>query len=193
MQLEEILQTAVTEVQKFLNCDRVLIFQIWSDQTGGTVVQEAVVSGFSVILGQDIIDPCFQAGYLEKYRQGRVSAIADIEQSNLQSCHIEFLQQFEVKANLVVPILQKEELWGLLLAHQCAHPRQWSDFETQLLRQLADQVGIALTQAQLLEQETRQRSELARANPGTRSIFLFCLSRSPRTITGNKWVLTHPA
>jgi hypothetical protein len=33
-----------------------------------------------------------------------------------------------------------------------------------LLQQLADQIAIALTQAQLLEQETLQRQELARSN-----------------------------
>ncbi len=75
-----------------------------------------------------------------------------------------FLRQFEVKAKLVVPILAKTELWGLLIAHQCSGPRQWTTFETELLQQIANQIGIALTQAQLLEQETHQRQELARSN-----------------------------
>ena len=115
-------------------------------------------------LGQDILDPCFHEGYLEKYHQGRVGKIADIEQEDIQPCYMEFLQQFGVKANLVVPILQQEALWGLLIAHQCAEPRPWTDFETDLLRQLADQIGIALSQAQLLERETQQRRELGRSN-----------------------------
>jgi len=77
---------------------------------------------------------------------------------------VEFMQDFKVKAKLAVPIFLKEKLWGLLVAHQCASPRQWSSFETELLEQLADQIGIALAQAQLLEQETHQRQELARSN-----------------------------
>ncbi|AFY76962.1 PAS domain S-box [Pleurocapsa sp. PCC 7327] len=162
LKLETILQTTVTEVQGFLEADRVLLFEIHADGSG-TVVQESVVPGFPVTLGQNIVDPCFQEGYLERYRQGRVSAIDDIERADIQPCHVEFLQQFGVKANLVVPILQKEELWGLLIAHQCASPRQWSSFETELLRQLADQIGIALAQAQLLEREIRQRQEIARS------------------------------
>jgi light-regulated signal transduction histidine kinase (bacteriophytochrome) len=63
-----------------------------------------------------------------------------------------------------MPILLKEELWGLLIAHQCDRPRNWSSFEVNLLRQIADQIGIALAQAQLLAEETRQRQELARSN-----------------------------
>ncbi|MBH8554182.1 GAF domain-containing protein [Nostocaceae cyanobacterium CENA357] len=163
LQLEEVLQTTVTEVQKLLHADRVLIFRLWSDGSG-TVVQEAVLPGWPIVLGRNILDPCFQQDYVEKYRQGRVSAIVDIEHANIQDCHRKFLQQFGVKANLVVPILVREGIWGLLVAHQCASPRHWSNFELELLQQLANQIGIALSQTQLLERETRQRQELARSN-----------------------------
>jgi PAS domain S-box-containing protein len=151
LQIEEILQTAVTEVRNLLQADRVLIYRLWPDGTG-SIVTEAVVPQWPGILGENIIDRCFQHyGYIEQYRQGRIRAITDIEKADIQPCHLEFLKQFEVKANLVVPILQKEDLWGLLIAHQCASTRQWSSFETELLKQLADQIGIALAQAQLLE------------------------------------------
>lgn len=164
LQLEEILRTTVAEVQQFLQADRVVVFRLAFDGSG-RVVEETVVPGWPKILGQDIVDPCFQEGYLLQYRQGRVSAIQDITQANIDLCHQQLLQQFAVQANLVVPILLKEtDLWGLLIAHQCAHPRQWTPFETELLRQLADQIGIALAQAQLLEREVRQRQELARSN-----------------------------
>ena len=163
LQIDEILQTTVTEVQKLLKADRVLIFRLETNGSG-TVVQEAVLPGWPVILGENIFDPCFKAEYLERYRQGRISAIEDIEAAHIQPCHREFLQRFAVRANLVVPILVREGIWGLLLAHQCAAPRQWNNFETELLQQLANQIGIALSQAQLLEQETRQSQELTRSN-----------------------------
>jgi PAS domain S-box-containing protein len=163
LQIEDILQTTVNEVQKLLQADRVLIFQLHPDGSG-TVVQEAVLPGWPVVLGQNILDPCFQADYVEKYRQGRISAIFDIEKAKILECHQEFLRQFGVKANLVVPILIREGIWGLLIAHQCAHPRRWNNFETQLLLQLANQIGIALSQAQLLEQANRHAKELARSN-----------------------------
>lgn len=163
LQIDEILQTTVTEVQKLLQADRVLIFQIEPDGSG-TVVQEAVLPGWPVILGRNIFDPCFKEEYIERYRQGRVSAMEDVETAHIQPCHREFLQQFAIKANLVVPILVREGTWGLLLAHQCAAPRRWNNFETELLKQLANQIGIALSQAQLLEKETQQSQELARSN-----------------------------
>jgi len=57
LQIEEILKTAVTEVQRILQADRVLIFQLGSDGSG-KVVKEAVVPGWPVILGQSHTDPC---------------------------------------------------------------------------------------------------------------------------------------
>ncbi|WP_341530881.1 PAS domain-containing protein [Nostoc sp. UHCC 0302] len=163
LQIDEILRTSVTEVQKLLHADRVLILRLQSNSSF-IAVQEAVVPGLPVVLGQQIIDPCFAESYVQKYHQGRISVVPNIEQADIQACHVEFLQQFAIKANLVVPIFIKNQLWGLLIAHQCAHPRQWISWEIELLRQLADQIGIALAQSQILEQETYQRQELARSN-----------------------------
>ncbi|KAM3095319.1 GAF domain-containing protein [Phormidesmis sp. 146-12] len=159
LQLEEILRTTVTEVQRILNADRVLLYQLLPNGSG-KVVEEAVVAGWRVTLGEEISDPCFP-NYTQHYRQGRISSIADITAADIQPCHVEFLQQFDVRSNLVVPVLQADKLWGLLIAHQCDRPRQWSAFETELLQQLANQVGIAIQQSQLYcqTQQQAQRSQ----------------------------------
>jgi len=164
LQLEEILQAATIEVQKILQADRVLIYRLRSDGTGSGVA-EAVLPGWSAVLGQQFPAEVFPEDYRQLYCQERIRSIADVErEEKIAPCLVEFVRQFQVKAKLVVPIIIKEELWGLLIAHQCSSPRDWTDFETELLRQLADQIGIALTQAQLLEQETRYSQELARSN-----------------------------
>lgn len=163
LQLDQILQTTVTEVQQLLQADRVLLFRLWPNGYG-QIVNEAVVPDWPSVLGRGITDDCFGSEYLQRYIQGRIFTIADVEKAPIQPCLVDFLQQFGVKAKLVMPILLKEELWGLLIAHQCSSPRQWSNFEIELLRQIADQIGIALAQAQMLAEETRQREELASYN-----------------------------
>jgi signal transduction histidine kinase len=60
-----------------------------------------------------------------------------------------------VKAKLVVPILQDDTLWGLLIAHHCSSPRQWQPLEIDLLQSLATQLAIALQQAELYQQSRR--------------------------------------
>ena len=61
-----------------------------------------------------------------------------------------------------MPIFVGRQLWGLLIAHHCNQPRDWSDFEIDLLQELANQAGIVLAQSQLLvaqkESEERFRS-----------------------------------
>jgi PAS domain S-box-containing protein len=163
LQLEEILKTAATEVRKLLEVDRVLVFRFDVDGSG-TVVQEQVSADYPAVLGSKITDPCFDRSYYARYAQGRIYTVADITQAGYEPCYVEFLQQFAVKASSIVPIYLRDELWGLLIVHHCQAPRQWHPSEIEIITQLANQIGIALAQAQLLEQEQLQRQELARSN-----------------------------
>jgi diguanylate cyclase (GGDEF)-like protein/PAS domain S-box-containing protein len=157
LDLEEILNTTVEEVQQFLACDRVLIYRFWRDGTGSAVT-EAVVSGLPAVLGQTFSAEVFPQEYHKLYCQGRVRVICDMENSDVSPCVVEFVQQFGVKAKLVVPILYQEELWGLLIAHQCSGPRNWQQLEIELLSQLATQVAIAIQQSELYQQVQRLAS-----------------------------------
>jgi len=118
----------------------------------GTVIAEAVVPGFPKALRARIKDPCFVEGYVEKYRAGRVQATNDIYKAGLSACHLSQLEPFAVKANLVAPILKDDQLFGLLIVHQCSAPREWQKPEIDLVTQLAMQVGFALDHARLLDQ-----------------------------------------
>lgn len=164
LQIEDILRTSVIEVQKILQADRVLIYRFWADGKGSSVA-EAVRPDFPQIMGMVFPEEVFPEEAKAKYRQGRIRNLADVSaDADVPACLVDFLEQLQVKAKLVVPILTQAGLWGLLITHQCSGPRPWSSFETDLLTQLADQIAIALTQAQLLEQEVLQRQELARSN-----------------------------
>jgi PAS domain S-box-containing protein len=161
LNLDEILQTTVNEVRRLLECDRALIFQLELNGSG-TIIKESVAANFTVILSTNIYDPCFNESYIEAYRQGLVTAKTDIYTAQINPCHVELLAQLQVRANLVVPILQGEKLWGLLIAHQCDAPREWQSLEIDLLKQLATQVGIAIQQAELYQQlkiELRERKQ----------------------------------
>jgi PAS domain S-box-containing protein len=165
LNLSDILQTTVDEVRQFLQVDRVIIFR-FSPDWGGTVRVESVGNPALAILPFNIYDPCIGNSYVERFKQGLVTAKADIYTAEISPCHVEFLAKFQVRANLVVPILKNGELWGLLVAHHCVAPRQWQDAEVDLLRQIASQVSIALQQAALFEQvqselNERNQAELA--------------------------------
>ncbi len=148
--LEEILQTAVTEVQHLLTCDRVLIMQVQSNNTA-LPISESILPDLPPMLDYELADPLLVGEYLARYRQGKILAINDVSITSISLDIKQLLKQFKIKAKLVVPILSQSKLKGLLVAHQCNNPRQWQENEIQLLNQLADQIGVALSQGQLLD------------------------------------------
>jgi light-regulated signal transduction histidine kinase (bacteriophytochrome) len=115
--------------------------------------------------GNSIEGDCSLEEYVSTYtREGGIQAIADISQANLTPCHLEFLQSIQVQADLIVPIRRGEELWGLLIAHECHAPRVWQSAEIEVLQQLAAQAAIAIGQAELYEQSRiSARKEQAKA------------------------------
>ncbi|RAM49678.1 MAG: hypothetical protein C6Y22_21020 [Hapalosiphonaceae cyanobacterium JJU2] len=151
LKLEEILRKTATEVRHFLKADRVVVHKLNPDMSG-TIVAESVLPGWTVALGMEIADTCFQQGTTNDYLQGKKRAINDIYQANLTECHLQLLEQFQVKANLVVPILVTDQLWGFLIVHQCSASRQWQSVELDLLDQLGVQIAIAIQQASAYEQ-----------------------------------------
>ena len=163
LDLKEILNTSVTEIRKFISADRVLIYRFHGDWSG-VVEVESVNSKWRSSLNANIQDTCFQTGYWQFYQKGRKLVINNVAESDLSECHKELLASFQVQANLVVPILENEQLWGLLIAHQCSAPRHWESFEINLLSQLADQIGIAIAQSRLLAQEKEQLKLLQEQN-----------------------------
>ncbi len=169
LDLGTILQTAVREVRQLLQCDRVIIYQ-FQDNWQGKVVVENMTVPWPSILGDMGADKCFKGDYADLYQQGRVRAINDIFNAGLEPCHVDFLDSLQVKANLIVPIVTstteensldtvvsynsdfRGKLWGLLIAHECGDMRNWEQQETELLSQIADQMAIAIQQAELYSQ-----------------------------------------
>jgi PAS domain S-box-containing protein len=156
LHLSEILETTVREIHQFLQTDRVIVYQFEADWSG-TVIVEAVNDGWIPLQGCRIFDPCLSPETcVIPFTKGYVGNTADVQKSDLAACYVDVLTQFQVQANLVIPILQSDRLWGLLAAQQCETPRQWQDWEVDFLQHLANQVSIALHQSQLYQQTQQQ-------------------------------------
>ena len=155
---QDIFNTAVQEIRQALESDRVVVYQFDSNWKG-TVISESVKSGWPQALGAEIADPCFADKYVEKYKEGRVKATPDIYNAGLTKCHLQQLEPFAVRANLVAPILVGGQLLGLLITHQCDQPRYWEQTEVDFFAQVATQVGLALDRAKLIEQQKTSEAE----------------------------------
>ncbi|MGB7414324.1 MAG: PAS domain S-box protein, partial [Thermosynechococcaceae cyanobacterium] len=104
LNLKDILNTTVTEVRQVLETDRVMIFRFEPDWSGKVLVESLGSGPWLSAFDMKIRDTCFAQSYVQRYRAGRIHSIEDIHSANLTPCYIEFLQQFQVRANLVVPI-----------------------------------------------------------------------------------------
>ncbi|MDZ8228059.1 GAF domain-containing sensor histidine kinase [Nostoc sp. ChiVER01] len=97
----------------------------------------------------------------EKYRQGFTLAVDDVEKTYaLEKCLLKFLRESQVRAKLAAPIIFEDKLWGLLIAHQCDKPHQWTESEKNLLVAIAEQLAIAIHQAELMQTLTQEKQTL---------------------------------
>ena len=121
---------AVCESVRFLRStlqvNRVVLYYFYREWEG-RVTFEALSEDSYSILGSSGPDECFNDEYAALYLAGRVRAIPDIERESIADCHKEFLQELHVRANLVAPIVTETRLWGLLVAHHCQAPKDWSE------------------------------------------------------------------
>ena len=165
LDLETIFKTTVTQVRQLLKADRVGVFRFdTKTDWEGEFIYEDVADGFTSAMAIKIYDHCFSEKFAPLYQQGRVNAIADIHQEEFKHCYLEILEKFQVRANVVAPLLKKGELWGLLCIHQCSNPRNWQSSEVEFISQIAEQLGIALKQDLYLKQVQAQAVKLAEAN-----------------------------
>jgi hypothetical protein len=165
LNLKTIFRTTSKEVRQALNADRVAIFCFDSTSyfSRGEFISEDVLPQLPSAIAAKIHDHCFGEQYADSYQKGRIQAIADIHHASLQDCHIQLLEQFQVRANLVVPLIQGDSLWGLLCVHQCRQPRMWEPSEIQFVTQVAAQLSVALQQGDLLIQTQQQAEQLSQA------------------------------
>jgi diguanylate cyclase (GGDEF)-like protein/PAS domain S-box-containing protein len=162
LDLDSILEQTVASVREFIEADRVIVVQCEADMSG-QVTQEACSSDYPPMLGWAMRDP-WSVGekFLAHYRAGRGLAVENIYSQNLPASHLGFLEYFQIQAEIVVPLLQDQTLWGLLIAHQCKAPRAWRMADVRLLQNLATQVGIAIQQAKMHRELTLANQRLRR-------------------------------
>uniref|UniRef100_UPI00320C01B9 histidine kinase n=1 Tax=Synechococcus sp. (strain JA-2-3B'a(2-13)) TaxID=321332 RepID=UPI00320C01B9 len=184
LELDQILRATVEEVRAFLGTDRVKVYR-FDPEGHGTVVAEA--RGGERL--PSLLGLTFPAGDIPEearrlFRLAQVRVIVDVEaqsrsisqpeswglsarvplgeplQRPVDPCHVHYLKSMGVASSLVVPLMHHQELWGLLVSHH-AEPRPYSQEELQVVQLLADQVSIAIAQAELLEQ-ARQKAQQER-------------------------------
>jgi PAS domain S-box-containing protein len=162
---QQILQTTATQVGRALGVNRCLLFRY--EATGPSqlfCVAEYLAGDYTSLL--DVLElPVRDNLYLEHIlEQDRAIPVTNIDSHHLLQPFVRLFHQLGVKSLLTVRTSYHGEPNGVIHVHQCDVNRRWSEDEIELLEAVAAQVGIALAQARLLEQEKQQRQQLAEQN-----------------------------
>lgn len=162
LDLDTLFKTTAKEVRKALESDRVGIFRFdpESNYCYGEFVSESVLPVYDSALSIKVNDYCFGEQYAIHYQQGRMQVLTDIYNAGLKDCHIQVLEQFQIKAQIIMPLIMGSKLWGLLCIHQCENSREWTPTEIRFVKQLAAQFSVALEHSHLLAQTRSQTHEL---------------------------------
>ncbi|NEP33542.1 GAF domain-containing hybrid sensor histidine kinase/response regulator [Moorena sp. SIO3B2] len=180
-ELPLILTTAVERVRHFLEVDRLVIYQFdfpySSSPTAlepapaaatelgwGCITYEAKASdGIPSVLNVIEQEECLThvPNCTHKYQRGSTVAVDDVDRTyNTHNCLLKLLHRHQVRAKLVAPIIVENNLWGLLIAHQCFEPRRWQDSEKNFLQAIGEHLAVAIYQAKLYSQVQQQNNTL---------------------------------
>jgi two-component system sensor histidine kinase/response regulator len=181
LNLPDLLNTAVSQVRQLLQADRVIIYEFnpgvisalhqRSEQAQamdgasvyGQITYEArAVESIPTVLGMEEGMRCFSdlLNHHKKYREGAIEAIDDVEATfAISPCLLKLLRRASVRAKMMVPILVRNQPWGLMIAHQTVS-RNWQDYEKIFFQRIAEHLAIAIYQTNLYTQLQQQKEML---------------------------------
>ncbi|WP_017306573.1 GAF domain-containing protein [Spirulina subsalsa] len=151
LELRLILKDLVTEIHHWLLCDRALIYRLDTEQ-GGFVMSESHTPDCTSLLGWNIRLPLWGKSAVLKPAGFEAQVIPDFTRIQLDSDERQILQLFNIKSQVLVPLLLGQNPWGLLILHQCCDVRMWQSWEVQGVQDLAVFLSIAIQQSYLYHQ-----------------------------------------
>ncbi|MFB6275368.1 MAG: methyl-accepting chemotaxis protein, partial [Halothece sp.] len=153
---------AVGETRELLQLDRVVVYR-FQDDGSGYIANESVAEGLIPAKQREMKDPCIPEEIRQAYLEGRVVPTTDVLNAGFHPDHLQLMKDLQIRANLVVPIVVRENLYGLLIAHNCQEPYQWQQREIDLLQRVAVEISGAQERVSFLEDlqtaEEQQRQE----------------------------------
>jgi signal transduction histidine kinase len=160
---QEIFQTTANQIGKAFRVNRCVIRTYLAESEEIPFRAEYLEPGYLSSLGVNF--PIADSPYFkELLTQDYALPASDIDTEPRLKTIAPIYRQLGVKSVLGIRTSYQGQPNGMITVHQCDSYRHWKDEEIELLEALADQVGIALAQAQLLEQETRQSEQLSEQN-----------------------------
>lgn len=188
LDLSAILETTVAQVREFLSVDRLVLYQFDSFEalkdplltlslvnealsnrlprslahSGHITYESRATEEISSVLHLSERQ-CFEPSLpmRARYLMGQPISIDDVtaHYSHIP-CLLDFLNQAEIKSKIIAPVIVQDQLWGLLISHQCQDYRHWEENEVIFLQHIAEHLAVAISQSSLYQQLRQQTVSL---------------------------------
>jgi diguanylate cyclase (GGDEF)-like protein len=154
--IQQVLETTVETLGTNFGVSRCLLLRIVEN------VEPVEVQGFEFV--QTNASPVKDLFYSQKgYEFARQATsktspevIEDIETHEKCAYDREFLAQLNIRSGLIVPLVMRETVLGVLFLQDCLHPRHWNIDDLSFFGALADQLSVAIENAELHQERERQ-------------------------------------
>jgi len=192
---EQVFQTAAYQLGVGFQANRVLIHSYIEGASPTVPFVGEYISGDSVSSIMNFEIPVANNPHAKTLlTQQRAIAIDNVFEDPLLDFAHDLLHQIEIKSMLAVATFYQGKPNGIIGLHQCDRHRHWTQSDIDLIEAVADQMGIAIAHAAMLNTEIQQRQELsdinqeldharqqAEAANQAKSLFLTSMSHELRT------------
>ncbi|AFY37530.1 GAF sensor hybrid histidine kinase [[Leptolyngbya] sp. PCC 7376] len=168
---------ALEQVQKLLRVDRLLVYQfdVSTEGSVNTVADQNSLNRVtfevlddskipSLSQHEESLPPELRSQLFDYYQEGLHLAVSETSNNpRFELCPPQFESIDDIDAPqsvLALPLTVDNQLWGLLIAHQCTTQRRWRKNEISFLYHVADYLAIAVLQARSYQQLQEQKINL---------------------------------
>ncbi len=154
-EVETSLNKLLQSIRDPLKLDRVVICRFNSDRSSH-ILAEAGEPLFPSAIGVEIPASAISMELYSIYKKSLAVATNNILEEDFPTEYRTLMEKLQVKSHLVAPMLQGENLSGLLVAHQCDSIHYWQQWEIDEFVKFAGKLEVALNSFVLLDLEQKQ-------------------------------------
>ncbi len=158
---KDLFKIALREILLALKVERAIIYSI--EKNGiGKIIAESTTGKSSSFLKESQTNLEYLDQLSANNKSNKVQVISNIYLANLDANHLQQLEKYNVKAELIAPFDTEENSQKLLVVQQCSKSRIWQKIEVDFFAQVTSQVVLASERTKVLQQQKNAKEELQR-------------------------------
>ncbi|MGL5079055.1 MAG: methyl-accepting chemotaxis protein, partial [Waterburya sp.] len=157
---QELFQIALREIILALKVERAIVYRLENNGVG-KIIAESTMGKCPSFLKESNTNLEYLDQLFAEHKLDKVQVISNIYLTNLEENHLQQLEKYNVKAELIAPFYTGEDCQQLLVVQQ-SQSRIWQKIEVDFFTQLTSQVVLASERTKVLQQQKNAKEELQR-------------------------------